>query len=227
MNPKPAGHQQQHMKDILDQLIHIMLQKGEIFDSDFDNLGFMKEQSKDGLIVSQRRTCILTNTALIQREVDKANEKKDIAAATAAKRALTKEKAAAKKATKVAGSIQNALPLVIAVPHTDLIHPAPVPPLPVPIPDLDQHPAVIPKPTRKRKLATVASQIDDIATMKLLCYCRLPYNEQDGLGNMIQCEFAGNCRFAEWYHCIHVNLARNFTTDDPWTCISCLMNIEK
>ena len=61
----------------LGELKNILLEKGEILDSDFDRLGFPPSSAtaKDNLILSRRRCVILTNYALIAREITKMEEK--------------------------------------------------------------------------------------------------------------------------------------------------------
>ena len=79
--------------------------QGELFEADLDRAGIRQSEftSKDALVVSQRRSVILTNIHLIGREIAKKEEKVAHQAQVAeqkAKRKATTEANKAKKALK-------------------------------------------------------------------------------------------------------------------------------
>ena len=70
-------HERARFLSKLGELKNLLLEKGEMLDSDFDRLGFplSSATARYNLILSRRRCVILTNYALIAREITKMEEK--------------------------------------------------------------------------------------------------------------------------------------------------------
>lgn len=66
-----SSDQEQNIVNQMNALKSKILEQGEIFDADFDTLNIARDnsgKSKDNLIVSRRRSCILTHLGFIERE---------------------------------------------------------------------------------------------------------------------------------------------------------------
>ena len=80
-----------HIKQVLPQLTQLMNDQGEIFDTDMDKLNIRKTTEKDGRIVSQRRSCILTDFQFYSRELEVKYQKERQKQEAKAKALLRKE----------------------------------------------------------------------------------------------------------------------------------------
>lgn len=223
MKGKPTYDDQLYYKKIMDELKAIILEKGEISDADFDRLNINDEFScnKDGLIVSQRRTVILTNMALIKSELAKIDAKKAAAAATEIKRQLAKDK----KIAKVnAAELRASEPAV--APPIDGVLPVPkkrkrqVPGVGV---GFDERAQAAPSPrAKKSKLAVTAVVASPPPPPLTYCYCKCLRTAVDQ-SPMVQCANAELCPHGEWFHYSHASRIQPWEPepDSEWYCTPC------
>ena len=209
---KPTFLQKEEIKGRMKELMELMV-KGEIFDSELDNIGFWSDENdndKDKLIVSQRRFVFLTNSELVGREHQRNLDKIELASAAEQKKKDLLEKREAKKAKKEADELLKAVQSAEG-PTIDSTLAA------------DDKATPVQAKSRKRKLSGPSVPHIEVVAPEdnLLCYCKCEYNENDELGSMIQCSNESKCTYGEWFHCVHVGKEDGWTTDGEWYCYAC------
>eukprot|EP00597_Dinobryon_sp_UTEXLB2267_P013124 CAMPEP_0170106118 /NCGR_PEP_ID=MMETSP0020_2-20130122/5181_1 /TAXON_ID=98059 /ORGANISM="Dinobryon sp., Strain UTEXLB2267" /LENGTH=176 /DNA_ID=CAMNT_0010330379 /DNA_START=1128 /DNA_END=1658 /DNA_ORIENTATION=- len=94
-----------HIMEVIPKLAAILNQNGELLDSDFNKYNIRVEESissKDNLVLSRKRMVLLTNATLVQKEEEKRKKKEEDKLQNLEKKRVRKEKAEAKKTSKVA-----------------------------------------------------------------------------------------------------------------------------
>lgn len=143
---KPTKAEVKNFLDHRVELNSIMMNTGEVLDSDFDRFGIHGSSNKDGLKLNQRRFVVMTNPAVVMQEYAKKVEKLQKVESDRLIKEAKKAAAAVRKAAKEAKAVG------IIAPHAPAPHPI-VPP-----------PAVLPP-------AAPA-----VGVPKLYCYCKQPYD---------------------------------------------------
>lgn len=188
------------MEDInrsLSDLQALFSTQGELMEADFDkcNIGNnMVEEGipKDALVMWRRRSVILNNRQVVEREIAKKQAIIDEKAAKAAEKVAREAEKIRKTEAKALKDAERAQRL-LALQDDDM--------------PIDQHAQDQP-PRKIRKKTT-----------KVYCICHRQYNPHHG--QMVECSNKKNCTSGEWFHYGCLNLPDDWIVPEEWHCVAC------